>query len=134
MIPESMVKPPKLVKYDRKRNPDEHVELLNDRVNYFSINGASKCKYFTLTLIGPSKLWFNGLTNGSITSWMDFCGRYYAYFIVHKRQTTTKTALSGIVQGKKENLLSYIDQFTQVIVKFRELETTISIGSLRRGF
>lgn len=56
-----MEKPPKLCEYDGKEDPYKHLQLISDRVNYFNVNEASKCKLFSLTLVGLVMLWFNGL-------------------------------------------------------------------------
>lgn len=63
-----MDKPPKMGKYDGKGDPDEHMYLVNDWINYFSIDDTSSCKLFALTLIELTRLWFNGLPDDSITS------------------------------------------------------------------
>lgn len=73
-----MEKQSKLGEYDGNGNLDEHVQLVNDRLNYFSEDHISKCKLFALTLILPIMLWFNDLPYGSITSWTDFCERFSA--------------------------------------------------------
>lgn len=39
-------------------------------------------------------------------------------FIAQKRRLVTEVAFTGIAQGNKESLWSYIDWFTQVTVKF----------------
>lgn len=56
-----MKKPPKLGKYNGKGDLEEHIQLIDDRLNYFIANKASKYKLFTLTLVRPTRLWFNGL-------------------------------------------------------------------------
>lgn len=61
-----MDKPLKLCEYDGKGDHDEHVQLVDDRLNYFSTDEASKCKLFTLTLVGLARMWFNGLPDESI--------------------------------------------------------------------
>lgn len=60
-IPKSMEKQLKLVDSDRKRDCNEHVELVDAQLSYFSVDDSSKCKLFTLTLVGPTLLWFNDL-------------------------------------------------------------------------
>lgn len=49
-------KPPKLGEYDGKEDTDEHMQLVNDQVNYFNTDEASKCKLFALALVGPDML------------------------------------------------------------------------------
>lgn len=116
-ILKSVEKPPKLVECEGKGDPDEHTQLVNDRLNYFNIDDASKFKIFAFTLIRPTMLWFNGLLDMGITSWTDFFERFSAYFISQNRRHVTEASISGTVQEKKESLRSYIDWFTQVIVK-----------------
>lgn len=41
-IPKSMEKPPKLNDYDKKRNPYEHMQLVDDRLSYFNVDDVSK--------------------------------------------------------------------------------------------
>lgn len=56
-----MPKPPKLEEYNEKEDPYEHVQLVNERDNYYSADEASKCKLLELTLVRLARLWFNGL-------------------------------------------------------------------------
>lgn len=93
------------------------MQLVNDQLNYFSMDEASKCKLFALTLVIPARLWFNGLLDGSIESLTNLCKRFSAHLRTLKIQLVMVVALSGIVQGKKKHLKSYFDHFTQVIVK-----------------
>lgn len=46
-----MEKPHKLGEYDRKKDPEEHVLLFDDPMNYISVDDASKFNIFSLTLI-----------------------------------------------------------------------------------
>lgn len=36
-------KPHKLKEYDGKGDPKEHVQLINERLNYFQVDEATKC-------------------------------------------------------------------------------------------
>lgn len=112
-------KSPKLSDYDGKGDPDEHVQLVNDQLSYFSIDDASKCKLFMLTQVDLTLLWFNVLPDGSIESWAEFRERFYAYFIARKQGSIIKTALRWIIQGRKEILWPYIDRFKQVSVEVK---------------
>lgn len=112
-----MKKSTKLREYEGKGDPDEHVQLVNDWMNYFSTDKASKCKLFALTLVGPSKMWRNGLSDGSIESWVDFYEWFFVHFTSRKKQLLTIDFLSGIIQGKEKSLWSYINCFMQVDVE-----------------
>lgn len=58
-------------------------------------------------------MWFNGLPEERIELWTNFCERLSTHFIVRKRQSLIISTLSWSVQGKKESLRYYIDNFTQ---------------------
>lgn len=120
-----MEKPPNLGECNGKWDLDKHVQLAYDQLNYFSVDEDSKWKLFALTLVGPTKIWFNGMSGRSIESWMNFYKRFSAYFITQKRHHVTVTNLSGIVQGKKESMRSYIGRFAQVTVEVEREEKGI---------
>lgn len=46
-----MQKPTKLGEYDGKGDLDEYVKLVNDRINYYSVDDTSKWKLLELTLV-----------------------------------------------------------------------------------
>lgn len=56
-----MEKLPKLAHYDGKLDLNNHVQVVNDHLNYFSDKKESKCKLFVLTLVDLARLWLNGL-------------------------------------------------------------------------
>lgn len=70
---------------------------------------ASKCKLFALTLVGPNRLWFNGLPGGSTESWTNFYKWFSMHATARKKQSMTVASLCKIIQGKKEITWSYID-------------------------
>lgn len=95
-----MEKLPKLGEYDGKGDPDKHVHLSNEWLNYLSVDDTSKCKLFPLTLIELSRLWFNFLSDESILSCTDFCEQFSTRFTAWKRQPMREIALNKTVHGK----------------------------------
>lgn len=92
-----MEKPSKFGDYIGKRDPDEHVQLVNDRLSYFSIDDTSKCKLFASTLVRYTRMWFNSMADGNIDFWVEFCESFSTYFTAWKRQPIIKVALSEII-------------------------------------
>lgn len=68
-IPKSLKKPHMLNKYDWKWDSNEHVQLIDDCLNYLHAYDSFKCKLFALILTGSARLWFKALPNGSIEAW-----------------------------------------------------------------
>lgn len=109
------------------------MQLINDRLNYFSVDEVSKCKLFKLTLVGSARLWFNGMSDVSIKSQTDFCEQFSIHFTAYKRKHVRVATLNGIVQGKKERLRSYIDHFTQVVVEVEGAEESLKCWIFKNG-
>lgn len=95
-IPKSKDKHPKLSEYYRKEDPDKHVQLVNDRLNWLNANKASKCNMFTLTMIGLSRLGFKGLPDKCIKSWKTFCERFPTH-TARKKHLVIVVSLRGIM-------------------------------------
>lgn len=57
-IPRFLEKPPKLQDYNGDEDPKEHVEHVDDRLNYYHSDGDIKCKLFVLTMIESSRDWY----------------------------------------------------------------------------
>lgn len=103
-IPKSLDKPLKLWSYKGTGYPDEHVEHLDDQLDYYHTDRDSKWKLFVLTLTEYALTWYKSLPDGNI----DFCYAMYDTFIAHltakNGQPTTMVMLNAFIQGKKETM------------------------------
>lgn len=97
-----MQKPPKLEEYNEKGDPDKHMKLINDQLNYYCACNASQCKQLELTMVGPTQLWFNILFYGCVDSWTNFA--IDLPHILPHGKTTTIVSLICIMQGEKESM------------------------------
>lgn len=61
-----MQKSPKLEEYNKKGDPDDYVQLVNDQFNYD--RDASKSNLSVLVLVGSVRLWFNEICDNCIDS------------------------------------------------------------------
>lgn len=77
-ILDSWVSNSKLHSYDRKGDSDEHMQHVDDRLDYYHVNEALKCNLFTLTLTGSTMICFKSLPNKSIYSWTKLCKNFIA--------------------------------------------------------
>lgn len=68
----------KLADYDGTRDPDEHVENVDNRMNYYNAHEAVKYKLFAITLIGATMTWYKTLLDGSTNSWENLCDSFTA--------------------------------------------------------
>lgn len=96
-----MEKPPKLIDYDGKRDPDEHVRLLDEWLSYFNADDESNIKLFALTLVIPAQLLFSDQPDGYIDSWAEFHKRFSTQFTTQKWRPIIEVVITGIVQGNR---------------------------------
>lgn len=80
-----MEKPPNMGDYDGKGDPDENLQLVKERLNYYNVEDASKCKLFALSLVRPTRLLFNDLLDEFIKSWTYFCDLISIHFTARTR-------------------------------------------------
>ncbi|KAD4179915.1 hypothetical protein E3N88_28506 [Mikania micrantha] len=66
---------------------------------------------FTQTLVGPARLWFNSLPNGSIDTFEDLSGKFLANFMQQKRYTRDPVELHNIKQKEDEDLRAFMERY-----------------------
>lgn len=79
-IPKSTEKLPKIGEYNGKGYLDEHIQLINESLSYFTLDETSKFKMFAMSLVVPATLWLNSLPNGNIKSWIDLSEKFSTHF------------------------------------------------------
>lgn len=105
-IPRWLEKYLKQVKCDRIGDLKQHVEHVDNKLDYYHAHMAIECKLFALTLLRVVMMWNKTLLDRSIDSWKDLYDSFVAWFITQKQQPTTMVVLSGIMQGKKTSYVS----------------------------
>lgn len=73
-----MKKPPMLGEYNGKGDPAEHMQIVNDRLDYYNTDDASKCKLLAVMLVKPARLLFKGLLVSCINH-----GRIFTIDLLH---------------------------------------------------
>ena len=100
--------------YDRKSNPQDHLDHFNDLMELHLVSKLAKYRVFVVTLTGGTKKWFRSILARSVTSWQQLSTSFLPHF-----QSTRKTAiplayLGNIKQKKGETLKSCINHFNNM--------------------
>jgi hypothetical protein len=88
-LPPGMEKPPIIDMYDRSTDPDDHIEKIKVVLDYISVRGSIKYKFFPTTLRKGAMAWYKSLPAGSIDTWGELCGQFTAYFTASRRHLKT---------------------------------------------
>ena len=85
------------------------------------VDDATCYCYFPAMLKGSVQKWFNGLSDGSIASFLQLVELFNAYFIVNKREWKTSIHLDKIQQARGEDLKGYMIRFNRAVVLIPDL-------------
>ncbi|XP_042415029.1 uncharacterized protein LOC122004168 [Zingiber officinale] len=77
-------------------------------------NDDVKCQVLLNTLSGSAQKWFDGLSHGSITCFLDFKTAFLCHFASIRKYQKMDHCLFALKEGPSEPLRSYIKRFNQV--------------------
>jgi hypothetical protein len=110
-IPPKTKMPVNVKTYDRMGDPDDHLELFMGAAKVDQRSLPIWCHMFAQTLIGPARLWFNSLPDGSIDTFEDFSKSFLANFMQQKRYTKNPVELHNIKQKDDEELRVFMERY-----------------------
>ena len=90
------VQMPSIELFDGTIDPDDNLDVYKAEMYVQYVDDATCYRYFSATLKGIAKKWFNGLPNGSIASFFQLARLFSAHFIARKRERKTSIHLAKI--------------------------------------
>lgn len=96
-------KPPSLVSFDGKTNPQEHMISINNQ----------------MVVVRASDLlrWYMSLPHHSVVSYQDLTKKMVHHFSVSKHCKVSTTSLFNVRQAQSESLREYSARFNEEIIK-----------------
>ncbi|XP_072073820.1 uncharacterized protein [Arachis hypogaea] len=107
------------MKYDRTKDPQEHLAAFEARMNLERVGDAVRCRTFPVTLAGPAIRWFNALPQQSITAFVDISCSFLARFTTHIAKAKYLINLLGITQRIGEPTKKFLDKFNDECLDHR---------------
>ena len=97
--------------YNGRTDPVEHVSHFNQRMDVHLKNKALMCKVF-LPSLGPVVMrWFDGLEEGSISSFQELTKAFGARFVTCSTIPRPLDSLLFIAMQEGENLKIYLNRY-----------------------
>ena len=113
--------------YNNRTNPTEHVSHFNQWIVH-SKNEALMCKLFPSSL-GPVMMrWFDGLEEGSISSFQELTRAFEARFVTYSRVSCPLDSLLSMVMREGETLKTYSDRYWEI---FNEIDGNFDDVAIR---
>ena len=100
--------------YDRKFDPQDHLDHFNDLMELHLVLELSKCRVFVVTLTGGAKKWSRSIPARSVTSWQQLSTSFLHHFQAIRKTTILLAHLDNVKQKKGETLKSYINHFNEM--------------------
>ncbi|XP_072054285.1 uncharacterized protein [Arachis hypogaea] len=116
------------MRYDRTKDPQEHLTSFEARMNLEGVGDAVRCRAFRVTLAGPVIWWFNTLPQESITAFADISQSFLAQFTTRIAKAKHPINLLGVTQILGEPTRKFLDRFNDECLKIDGL--TDSFASL----
>jgi len=73
---------PTIDPFDRTSNPADHLDIYKGNIYVQDVDDITCCIYFPPTLKGIMQKRFNGLPNGSTTTFLQLAGLFSTNFII----------------------------------------------------
>ncbi|XP_025632154.1 uncharacterized protein [Arachis hypogaea] len=113
------------MKYDRTKDPQEHLTAFEARMNLEGAADAVQCRAFPVTLADPTIMWFNALPNGFIASFHDISRKFMTQFTTGITKAKHPISLFGITQGQDESTMKYLDMFNDECLTIDKLTDSV---------
>ena len=100
--------------YNGKKDSVEHVSYFNQRMAIHSKNKALMCKVFPSSLGPVAMKWFDGLEEGSISSFKELMRAFEARFVTYSRVSRPLDSLLSMSMREGETLKNYFDRYQEL--------------------
>jgi len=114
-------------RFDGSTDSDEHIDVYTTDIGLFTISEAVMCRVFPNSLKGMTLSWFPKLPLYSIDSFKTLVSLFTTQFATSRPRHLTSIALVNIRKGRSESLRAFMDQFNQVALQIRNLNSEVAL-------
>ncbi|XP_016173794.1 uncharacterized protein LOC107616339 [Arachis ipaensis] len=102
-------------------------------MNLEGVGDEVRCRAFPVTLAGPVIHWFNGLPQGSVTTFADITSAFLAQFTTCIAKSKHPINLLGVTQKSGEPTRKYLDKFNDEFLEIDGLTDSVASLCLMNG-
>ena len=118
----------KLPRYNGRTDPVEHVSYFNQRMAIHSPNEALMCIVFPSSLGLVAMRWFDGMKEGSISSFKELTRAFGAHFVTCNRVPRPLDSLLSMTMQERETLKMYSNRYWEM---FNEINGNFDDEAIR---
>ncbi|KAL0433349.1 UNVERIFIED_CONTAM: hypothetical protein Slati_2669200 [Sesamum latifolium] len=124
---------PDLPKYDRTKDPQEHVVAFELVMNLYGQSGEINAKLFVTTVTGKAQEWFTSLPSRGIETFEQLVQKFTFHFASKRKQKRSSTYLFNIRQKEDESLKNFIGRFNNETLEIQDLRIDMMVSMLIHG-
>lgn len=113
---------PHLPKYERNKDPQEHVTTFDLVMNLYRQIDAINAKVFVTTLTGKIQEWCTNLPTRSIDSYDQLLKKFSFHFTSKKKAKKSATYLFTIRQREDETFRNFMSRFNNDMLEVQDLQ------------
>ncbi|XP_023900929.2 uncharacterized protein LOC112012780 [Quercus suber] len=122
---------PSFTVYNGRTDPMEHVSHFNQKMVVHSRNETLMCKVFPSSLGPVAMRWFNGLEEGSISSFQELTKAFGARFVTCSRVPRLLDSLLSMAMQEDETLKTYSNRYYKRFNKIDENFEDVAIRTFK---
>ncbi|XP_016192623.1 uncharacterized protein LOC107633522 [Arachis ipaensis] len=122
------------MRYDGRKDPQEHLTAFEARMNLEDIGNDVKCRAIPVNLAGLVIRWFNTLPQKFITVFADITQRFLAQFTTRISKAKHSINLLGVTQRASEPTRKFLDRFNDECLEIDGLTDLVASLCLTNGF
>ncbi|XP_057730871.1 uncharacterized protein LOC130946216 [Arachis stenosperma] len=131
-LPKHFDKPTNM-RYDGTQDPQKRLTAFEARMNLERAGNEVRCRSFPVTFARPTIRWFNGLPQGSVTTFADITHAFLAQFTTRIAKAKHPINLLGVTQRSDEPTRKYLDRFNDEWLEIKGLTDSVASLSLTNG-
>ena len=126
-------KMPRVEKYDRRADPQAHMEAFWEQLILHGTPDEIAYRTFSLTLTGVAKDCFTRIVPKSVDNFKELGYQFLAQFLATRRKKTNATWLLNMRQGEEESLKDFMLRFNKEKLEVDSPDEKTIISALMRG-
>ena len=124
---------PQIEAFDGTKDPVDHLNTYKNQMELHEYQDPMRCRAFSITIKGPTLVWFNRLPPSSVSSFRELSIAFVSHFIGARTYRKPSFHLLTIKQSPHENLRSYVHRFNAESLKVDILDEKFSITAFIAG-
>ncbi|XP_047160191.1 uncharacterized protein LOC124830497 [Vigna umbellata] len=122
--------PPVLLKYDGSTDPDNHLRIFTNAMEFYTDSDPVICRAFSLSLKDEVLEWYNTLPPNTVDCFTTVETLFRRQYASNQKQEITPAELVNTKQKKDETLKAFMKRYKETAQQVKDVNHTFIINNL----